>query len=58
LARDREGFLEGRSVMGDKSQKDKNKALKQKAAREAKKEKKKRDRQEKPSSSTALLRQS
>ena len=42
--------------MGDKSQKDKDKGLKQKAAREAKKEKGKRDRQEKASGSDALIR--
>ncbi len=43
--------------MGDKGQKDKNKGLKQKAAREAKKEKGKRDRRAKASSSNALIRE-
>jgi hypothetical protein len=47
----------GKCVMGDKGQKDKNKALKQKAAREAKKDKRKRDRQEKASHSNALIRE-
>jgi hypothetical protein len=46
-----------RSVMGDKSQKDKNKGLKQKAAKEAKKEKKRRAKQERASDSNALIRQ-
>lgn len=42
--------------MGVKSQKDKNRALKHEAAREAKKEKRKRDRSEMASSSNALIR--
>ena len=43
--------------MGDKGQKDKNKGLKQKAAREAKKEKEKRDKQQGASDSNALIRE-
>ena len=43
--------------MGDKSQKDKNKGLKQKAAREAKEEKRKRDRQERASRPNSLIRE-
>jgi len=43
--------------MGDESQKDKNKGLKQKAAKEAKEEKGKRDRQERASGSSALIRE-
>jgi hypothetical protein len=41
--------------MGDKGQKDKNKGLKQKAAREVKKQKEKRERQERASGSNALI---
>lgn len=42
--------------MGDKSRKDKNKGLKQKAARLAKEEKRQLDKQERASRSSSLLR--
>ena len=42
--------------MGDKGQKDKNKGLKQKAAREAKKKMEKRDKQRRAANSEALVR--
>ena len=45
FTRDRDRFLERGSVMGDKGQKDKNKGLKQRAAKEAKKEKRRREKQ-------------
>ena len=43
-----------RSVMGDKSQKDKNKGLKQKVAKEAQKEKRRREKQERAPGSNVL----
>ena len=43
--------------MGDKSQKDKNKGVKQRAAREAKKDRRRRDKQERASRSNSLLRE-
>ena len=46
-----------RSVMGDKGQKDKNKGMKQKAAKDAKKERRKRDRQARASGSSTLIRE-